>query len=74
MRPIPFEATEKLSAINEYVGHRAVAWVDDVLLPETLTWAKARAEPTLLIAVDPSVGLTREHVDRLIKWAHQHLA
>ena len=32
-------------------------------------WAAKRGIPTLLIDVEPSVGLTREMVNQLLEWA-----
>ena len=69
--PVPFEPEEKLPAIQSFVQDRAVAWVDDVLLPRAWAWSTERRDPTLLIAVDPAVGLEREHVDRLLRWARE---
>ena len=36
---------------------------------EAFEWAAKRGMPTLLIDVEPSVGLTREMVDQLLEWA-----
>ena len=66
--PMPFEPGEKLPAVASYVRDRSVAWLDDVVLPSMQRWAGERAAPTLLVAVDPAVGLTREHVDALVLW------
>jgi hypothetical protein len=62
---------EKLPAIDTFVGDRAMAWVDDIITDQARVWATQRTGPTLLIEVDPAVGLTRQIVDRLIVWAQQ---
>lgn len=59
----------KVPGVAELAGARALAWLDDQFTPDAGTWAERRAEPTLLIPVDPDLGLTRGHVDRLLEWA-----
>ena len=63
------EWTVKLPDVMEYVGHRALAWVDDQLGPEVHAWAISRPAPTLLIETDSRVGLTEAQVERLRTWA-----
>lgn len=66
----PSEAHWKLAGIDAYVGpERPVAWVDDAHDPRCSEWAQSRQAPTLLLATDPAVGLTRDHVDELLTWA-----
>jgi hypothetical protein len=67
--PVPFDPEEKLPAIVAYVEHRPAAWVDDALPRAAYEWAASRGSPTLLIGIDPAIGLRREHVDRLLAWA-----
>lgn len=67
--PPPFHPREKVPAIDAFTGDRAAAWLDDLLGPEAREWAASRVAPTLLVEVDPSVGLTRSHVDELRRWA-----
>lgn len=67
--PIPFEPAAKVSAVGAYVGEHAAAWVDDRLVPAAWEWAESRGVPTLLVPVDPAIGLIRRHVDELITWA-----
>lgn len=68
--PIPFHPREKLSAIIRYSGNRALAWADDeALTPEAHAWAARRPAPTLLISIDPAVGLTRSAIDQAVQWA-----
>ena len=58
----------KLEAIDEYAGDRPAAWIDDSLDERCTAWAEARSAPTLLIETDPTVGITDEHVERLLDW------
>lgn len=32
-------------------------------------WAAGRSAPTLLVSIDPAIGLTRADVDRVLAWA-----
>jgi hypothetical protein len=59
----------KLDALTEYAGDRPAAWIDDHLDDACLLWARSRAAPTLLVETKPAIGMTREHVDRLLDWA-----
>ena len=60
----------KLEAIDEYAGDRPAAWIDDSLDERCTTWAERAARaPTLLVETDPAVGITDEHVERLLDWA-----
>lgn len=67
--PVPFPAARKVASIDRHLGDRPAAWIDDLLGPEAREWAAARTAPTLLLEVDPAVGLTREVVDRALAWA-----
>jgi len=66
--PAPFDASVKVPAIDSFVGDNAAAWVDDMVTPEARRWAQQRTPPTLLVEVDPAVGLTRAAVDELLEW------
>jgi HAD domain in Swiss Army Knife RNA repair proteins len=60
----------KLAAIDGYAGeHRPLAWIDDQFDESCHRWALARPAPTELVATDPAVGLTAEHVARVRAWA-----
>ena len=63
----------KLDAIDEYAGDRPAAWIDDNLDDECERWAAARAReiPTLLVRTEPAMGMTDEHVKRLLAWADE---
>jgi hypothetical protein len=71
----PAAAHWKLAAIDTYAGvARPLAWVDDAHDRRCTAWARARAAPTLLLATDPAIGLTGEHVARLLEWARERTA
>lgn len=62
----------KLPAVREAIGGRAMAWIDDELDDEVHAWARERAAgeaPTLLVHTEGAVGITSEHVDRLLAFA-----
>jgi HAD domain in Swiss Army Knife RNA repair proteins len=58
----------KLASIDEYAAGRPLAWIDDSLDDECREWARNRSAPTLLIETESPVGLTDEHVERLLAW------
>jgi hypothetical protein len=62
----------KLAAVERHAGGRPLAWVDDAFDDSCHAWAAARDAPTLLVATEPAVGLTDEHVGRLQAWARTH--
>jgi hypothetical protein len=67
--PPRMDAHWKLSAIDARAGRdRPVAWIDDAHDERCRRWAAERPGPTLLIATDPAVGLTEEHVETLLSW------
>lgn len=59
----------KLPSVIEAVGDRPCAWIDDEHQTDHYTWAEQRAAPTLLIHIDPAVGLTRDVIATLADWA-----
>jgi hypothetical protein len=59
----------KLAAIDEHAGERPAAWIDDSLDEECREWARARRAPTLLVQTESAVGITDDHVERLLGWA-----
>jgi hypothetical protein len=60
----------KLAAIERYSGPwRPLAWIDDAHDDACVDWAAARAGPTLLVTTEPAVGITDDHVARLLRWA-----
>ncbi len=65
----PFDPAEKVPAIDEYTAGRPAAWIDDQCGPEARLWADTRQDLTLLIEIEPTAGLTRATVERLLRWA-----
>jgi hypothetical protein len=60
----------KLAAIDAHAGpDRPLAWIDDAHDEACTAWATARPGPTLLVATEPSIGITDAHVARLSAWA-----
>jgi hypothetical protein len=59
----------KLHGIDAHALERALAWVDDAHDDSCHAWAARRGAPTLLVATDPAIGLTDDHVDELTDWA-----
>lgn len=66
--PVPFAPAEKVPPIAAFAGDRATAWVDDAHTEEAREWAASRTARTLLVATDPTEGLTREAVEKLLRW------
>ena len=59
----------KLDAIETHAGgQRPLAWIDDDHAG-CQEWAQRRPGPTLLVTTTPAVGITEEHVERLLDWA-----
>lgn len=59
----------KLPAVIESVGDRPCAWIDDDHHPDHHEWARERGVPTLIVDIDPAVGLTADVAADLVKWA-----
>jgi hypothetical protein len=66
---VPSTAHWKLDSVIAHAADRPAAWIDDTFDDDCRAWAAARAAPTLLVATDPAVGLTAEHVEALEGWA-----
>jgi hypothetical protein len=67
MRVIEFTSgsanrTWKLTDIEEFVGDRPFAWIDDDIGPDAELWAEMRDFPTLFVHTDATVGMTRADV------------
>lgn len=69
MPAAPFHPGDKLLLIDGFAQARPVAWMDDAHTAEARHWSATRAEPTLLIPVNPAIGLTRAAVDQALTWA-----
>ena len=63
--------TWKLPSVQEFIGNRPAAWIDDDLYLDAHNWAEQREVPTLLIRTSSSVELTKEHVDQLETFAER---
>ena len=64
-----FDPALKVPAVDRVAGDRPLAWVDDIVTAEADACARARPSSTLLVQVDPAVGLERKQVDVLLEWA-----
>jgi hypothetical protein len=62
-------AFRKLPSVIESVGDRACAWIDDEHHPAHHEWARERGAPTLIVDIDPAVGLTAAVAAELRAWA-----
>ncbi|HYI79906.1 MAG TPA: HAD domain-containing protein [Thermoleophilaceae bacterium] len=62
-------STWKTKPVKAYADNRPAAWLDDNFVASHKRWAARRPAPTLLVRVDSRVGLTADHVQRLIRWA-----
>jgi hypothetical protein len=58
----------KLPAIREYVGGRPAVWIDDLIPDDAWAWAETRGAPTLLVHIDPKVGLAPDDVTMIEEW------
>jgi hypothetical protein len=64
-----FDPREKVPAVAGVAGERPAAWIDDLLSAEAWDWARERRAPTLLVSIDPAIGLTRVDTEILLHWA-----
>lgn len=62
------QAHWKLGALEDHAGNRAMAWIDDAHDDACREWAAARPAPTLLVEVEPSVGLDDAALAQLAEW------
>jgi hypothetical protein len=58
----------KLAAIDAFAGTRPLAWVDDALDEACHEWAAARHAATLLVPVEPEIGLTYATARDISTW------
>ena len=49
--------------------NRPLAWIDDNFDDSCYEWARARAEPTLLVPTEAAIGLEEAETEALIAWA-----
>lgn len=59
----------KLGPLDAYCQGRAMAWVDDNFDESCYEWARARAEPTLLVPTEAHLGLVEAQTEALAAWA-----
>jgi hypothetical protein len=59
----------KLPSVIASVGDRPCAWIDDEQHPAHRKWARDRGVPTLIVDIDPAVGLTAAVAAELQAWA-----
>jgi hypothetical protein len=69
--PRAFQPRDKVPVIAAFAARRPAVWIDDAHTPEALDWANGRREPTLLITVDPAIGLGRASVDEVLRWVEE---
>jgi hypothetical protein len=71
----PLAQIWKRDAVEEYADGRAFAWFDDDFVqPGDIEWAEKRTEaglPTLLVPINPTVGIVQADVDRVADWARE---
>ena len=53
------------------VGDRSVVWIDDRIPDEAWSWAEDRPAATLLVPVDPLLGLGPDQLDVVEEWARE---
>ena len=70
---VPFAAgqTWKLPSIQAFVADRPFAWVDDDIGRDAHAWAAARPAPTLMLDIEPALGLDAQHVGLLLDFADE---
>lgn len=70
-RPNPGDS-RKFPALKAWQGLGGpLAVVDDEIGYDMVDWAKRRAEPTLLLEIDPRLGLQDQHVQELLEFARE---
>ena len=65
-----FAPADKIPAIHAFVSGQPCAWLDDMVSPVARSWAAQQEAPTLLIDVNPTLGLTRDMVGELLNWSY----
>ncbi len=71
--PVKFGENWKAVSVLAGVGDQPFAWMDDFLVESDKQWAEDRVLdrgiPTLLLKIDPDVGMTGEHLAAVRGWA-----
>ena len=55
----------KFASLSKIPSSLPVVWLDDELTEEAKEWARRRTGATLLVDVDPSIGLTHEDLEKV---------
>jgi hypothetical protein len=66
------QPTPKLASVQEFVGDRPAAWLDDEIGPDARQWAAERDAsgiPTLLLQTRCDIGLGGRQITRALEWA-----
>lgn len=63
------QAHWKLGAIEDFIGDRPTAWIDDALDEACFEWAQQRPQPTFLVKVESQIGLDDNAHAQLSAWA-----
>lgn len=71
-RPKPGQSRKFLGLLGWLKEDMSVAVVDDEIGVDMVEWSRERPRPTLLIQVDPRVGLQEHQVSDLIRFAKEH--
>lgn len=64
----------KRGPVERYAAGRAFAWFDDDFETSDFKWATERAfagVPTLLVHIDPAVGIVQADIDAVAAWADE---
>jgi hypothetical protein len=71
-RPVPDGSDERLwktPQLADYAGGRPFAWIDDQLTRADMHWCAERyPAPTLLLPIDPAVGLRSFDITAIGRW------
>ncbi|GAA2194030.1 hypothetical protein [Micromonospora lupini] len=71
--PVPFGVNWKAASVLAEADGMPFAWLDDFFTDPDRRWAEARVldtgVPTLLVPIDPAVGLLPDHLDQVRSWA-----
>ncbi|MGI5214846.1 HAD domain-containing protein [Plantactinospora sp. CA-290183] len=68
---VRFGRQPKLGPLYRYTGQRPVVVLDDEIGgkdPDEATRRTAAGTPTLLVPIDPGIGLQRAHIDQVATW------
>lgn len=73
-----FGWSPKVGPLRRYAGDRPLAWLEDTLGGREPGWAQDRSHhdgiPTLVVRVDPGLGLQLAHIDQVLTWFDRDVA